>query len=80
VINKCKKSEIIFLCFVYFLGLALRLGPRLGFDPYLLTFHADIWYRLCLAQYVLDFGRLPLWDIRYEAYGHVPVWYTPLAV
>lgn len=49
----------------------------MSLDPHLLTFEADIWYRLCLAQYVLDHGQLPLWDIRYEAYGPVPVWYPP---
>ncbi len=75
-----KKSEIIFLILIYLSGVFLRLFPRLSLDPHLLCFEADIWYRVCLAQYLLDHGHLPAWDIRYEAYGHVPVWYNPLAI
>src|SRR3989338_4676896 len=81
--NKSKKFplwEILFLLGLYIFGVSIRLIPRLDLSPYLLTFSADIWYRLCLAQYVLDHGHLPVWDIRYEAYGQVPVWYNPLAV
>lgn len=75
-----KKSEIFFLLFVYLIGVGFRLIPRLSLDPHLLTFQADIWYRLCLAQYVVDNGHLPVWDIRYLAYGHVPFWYNPLSL
>ncbi len=75
-----EKFEIIFLLTVYAIGVAFRLLPRLSLDPHLLTFQADIWYRLCLAQFLLDHGHLPLWDIRYEAYGYVPLWYNPLSI
>ena len=76
----CKyRQEILFLCLVYFLGLGLRLVPRLGFDPHLLTFNADVWYRLSLAQYFSDYGRLPEFSLRYLAYGQVPYWYPPLS-
>ncbi len=74
------KREFFYLAFLYFSGLFLRLYPRFTLHPHLLTFEADIWYRLCLAQYLLDHGSLPEWDIRYEAYGQVPFWYNPLAV
>ena len=73
-------KEFLFLFVIYLLGVSLRLIPRLFFHPELLTFQADIWYRLCLAQYVVDHGALPVWDIRYAAYGQVPFWYNPLAV
>lgn len=75
-----KKSELFFLLFIVLAGIAFRLMPRLALDPHLLTFQADIWYRLCLAQYLIDHGSLPEWDIRYLAYGHVPLWYNPLAL
>lgn len=74
------RKEVVFLCITFVVAVAFRLIPRLGFDPYLLTFDADIWYRLCLVQFTLDNGHLPVWDIRYEAYGQVPFWYTPGAV
>lgn len=70
--------DVLWLVGLYGLGVALRLLPRLDLNPHLLTFEADIWYRLALAQYVLDHGSLPLWDLRYEAYGLVPTWYNPL--
>lgn len=74
------RKEILFICALYLVCVAIRLLPRLAIDPHLLTFDADIWYRLCLAQYVLENGHPPQWDIRYQAYGHVPFWYTPLAL
>lgn len=77
---RLKPSETFFLIFLYGLSVCIRLLPKLAFDPHLLTFDADIWYRLCLAQYVLDNGHLPVWDIRYSAYGNVPFWYNPFAV
>lgn len=73
-------KEIIFLLGVYAGGLLLRLLPKLMAHPHLLTFEADVWYRLCLAQYFLDWGHLPAWDIRYASYGQVPFWYNPLGV
>ena len=77
---RLKPSEIFLLLVIYILSVAIRLLPKLAFDPHLLTFDADIWYRLCLAQYVLDNGHLPVWDIRYASYGQVPFWYNPFAV
>ena len=74
------RKEILFICCLYLVCVAIRLLPRLAIHPQLLTFDADIWYRLCLAQYVLENGRPPQWDIRYLAYGHVPFWYTPGAL
>lgn len=72
--------EILFLLFIYSSGLYFRLLPRLDQDPHLLTFEADIWYRLTMAQNLLDNGHLPAQDIRYQAYGYVPFWYPPLGL
>ncbi len=77
---RLRRVELIFLFATFVVAVAFRLIPRLGIDPYLLTFDADIWYRLCLVQFTLDNGHLPVWDIRYLAYGQVPFWYTPGAV
>ncbi|MBZ0166947.1 MAG: glycosyltransferase family 39 protein, partial [Candidatus Omnitrophica bacterium] len=77
---RLSRKEILFLSALYLGCVAIRLLPRLGIDPHLLTFDADIWYRLCLAQFVLENGHPPVWDIRYSAYGHVPFWYTPIAL
>lgn len=74
-----KRHELIFLLGVYLLGLYLRLVPRLEIDPHQLTFQGDIWYRLCMAQAILDNHVLPDPDIRYLAYGYVPMWYPPLS-
>lgn len=71
--------EAIFLFAVYVVGLYLRLAPRLEIDPHLLTFQGDIWYRLCMAQFIYDNKILPHPDIRYLAYGYVPMWYPPLS-
>ncbi|MBI1870158.1 MAG: hypothetical protein HYS07_03090 [Chlamydiae bacterium] len=62
-------TETFFLILIYGSGLYFRLLPRLDQDPHLLTFEADIWYRLCMAQNLMDHGHLPQDDIRYEAYG-----------
>jgi len=67
------------LALIYLLGVALRLYPRLLIDPHLLTFQGDIWYRLAMAQYILDHHALPEPDLRYLAYGSVPMWYPPLS-
>ncbi|MFQ5975251.1 MAG: ArnT family glycosyltransferase [Candidatus Hydrothermarchaeales archaeon] len=73
------KFEAIFLLSIYAVGLFLRLAPRLAIDSHLLTFQGDIWYRLAMAQYIFDFKRLPIPDLRYRAYGFVPMWYPPLS-
>lgn len=75
-----RKTDGIMLLIFFLAGVLLRLLPRINLDPHLLTFQADIWYRICLAQYLLDHGHLPFSDIRYLAYGHVPFWYNPLAI
>lgn len=74
-----KKGQYFFLISLYALGLLLRSYPRLGIDPHLLTFQGDIWYRLSMAQYILDHMALPNPDLRYIAYGEVPMWYPPLS-
>ncbi len=76
---RISRYEALFLIGVYLTGLYLRLEPRLGIDPHLLTFQGDIWYRLTMAQYILDNHALPHPDIRYLAYGYVPMWYPPLS-
>jgi hypothetical protein len=73
------RYELLFLLLLYLVGLALRLGPRLAIDPHLLTFQGDIWYRLSMAQYIQDHWALPEPDLRYRAYGPVPLWYPPLS-
>lgn len=74
-----KNSHKAFLVALYAIGLFLRLYPRLGIDPHLLTFQGDIWYRLAMAQHILDNFALPNPDLRYLAYGEVPMWYPPLS-
>jgi hypothetical protein len=74
-----KNSHKAFLAAIYILGLFIRLNPRLSFDPHLLTFQGDIWYRLAMAQFILDNFSLPSPDLRYLAYGKVPMWYPPVS-
>ncbi|MFQ6105585.1 MAG: hypothetical protein ACE5NL_00755 [Candidatus Hydrothermarchaeaceae archaeon] len=71
--------ETVFLLIVYAIGLYFRLWPRLEIDAHLLTFNGDIWYRITMAQYILDHWALPDPDIRYLAYGYVPMWYPPVS-
>lgn len=71
--------ETLFLVAIYLISLYLRLEPRLEIDAHLLTFQGDIWYRLCMAQYIFDHQTLPEPDIRYESYGYVPMWYPPVS-
>ncbi|GBE17930.1 hypothetical protein BMS3Abin16_00518 [archaeon BMS3Abin16] len=73
-----KNSHKAVLAAVYLLGLFIRLYPRLGIDAHLLTFQGDIWYRLAMSQYIVDHLALPNPDLRYLAYGNVPMWYPPL--
>ncbi len=77
--EKERKFEIAFLSCVYLLGLIIRLYPKLTVSPHLPSFLGDVWYRICMAQYMLDHGSLPIPDIRYLAYGYVPLWYPPLS-
>ena len=72
--------ELLFLILIYASGIYFRLIPRLSLDPHLLTFEADIWYRLTMAQNLMDHGHLPEFDIRYQAYGNIPFWYPPLSL
>jgi len=74
-----KKWELYFLVLIYVASLALRLAPKLFFDPHLPAFQGDIWYRICMAQYMYDHWTLPEPDIRYLPYGYVPLWYPPLS-
>jgi hypothetical protein len=74
-----KNSHKAFLVAVYIVGVIIRLYPRLEIDPHLLTFQGDIWYRLAMSQYIVDNIALPNPDLRYLAYGNVPMWYPPLS-
>ncbi len=71
--------EMLFLLGVYVVGLLLRLLPRLEIDSHMLTFQGDVWYRVCMAQYIKDHKALPEPDIRYRPYGYVPMWYPLLS-
>ncbi|MGC1122850.1 MAG: glycosyltransferase family 39 protein [Candidatus Methanofastidiosia archaeon] len=75
-----KRWEVYFLISIYLFCLAIRLAPKLPVDPHLPAFQGDVWYRICMAQYIFDHGRLPEPDIRYLSYGFVPMWYPPLSV
>jgi len=75
---KINRNEIAFLLLIYALGLFLRLYPKLQVDSHLLAFQGDVWYRVAMSQYVFDYHRLPEPDLRYAAYGNVPMWYPPL--
>jgi hypothetical protein len=77
---KVSKREGLFLLFIYIFSVAIRLIPKLYLDSHLPAFQADVWYRICMAQYILDHWKLPEPDIRYLAYGYVPMWYPPLSV
>lgn len=72
------RVEIYFLLIIYLLGLYFRLIPRLRLDPHLLTFNADIWYRLCISQYIYDTGCYPQFSLRYLPYTYIPSWYPPI--
>lgn len=70
--------EIIFLFGVYAAGLYFRFFQRLSLDPHLLTFNADIWYRLAISQYIYDHGHASAFSIRYLPYTFMPEWYPPV--
>ncbi len=76
---RVSRREALLLAGVYLLSLALRLLPKLATDEHLPVFQADVWYRIAMAQYVLDHHELPEPDLRYRAYGYVPMWYPPLS-
>jgi len=77
---KLKRWELYFLISVYVFSVAIRLLPKLYLDSHLPAFQGDIWYRICMAQYIFDNWTLPEPDIRYIPYGYVPMWYPPLSV
>lgn len=79
MIRNLKRWEIYFLIAVYVFSVAIRLLPKLYIDSHLPAFQGDIWYRICMAQYVYDTWALPEPDIRYLPYGYVPMWYPPLS-
>lgn len=74
-----KRWELYFLISVYVFSVAIRLLPKFYMDSHLPAFQGDIWYRICMAQYVYDNWMLPEPDIRYIPYGYVPMWYPPLS-
>ena len=76
---KLNLKEKGFLLCLYAVSVGLRLIPRLRIDPHLLPFMGDVWYRLCMGQFILDHHSLPEPDIRYVPYGYVPMWYPPLS-
>ncbi len=76
---RLSRFEALFLLAIYAASLYLRLAPRLEIDAHLLTFQGDIWYRLCMAQFIRDNWALPIPDIRYDSYGFVPMWYPPIS-
>lgn len=76
---RVSRYEALFLLTIYLASLYLRLAPRLEIDAHLLTFQGDIWYRLCMAQFIRDNWALPSPDIRYDSYGFVPMWYPFLS-
>lgn len=75
-----KRWELYFLISIYVLSVAIRLIPKLYIDSHLPAFQGDVWYRICMAQYMADNWTLPDPDIRYLPYGYVPMWYPPLSV
>ncbi|MBU7022618.1 MAG: hypothetical protein HXS40_00500 [Theionarchaea archaeon] len=60
-----KRWEVYFLISIYLFSVAIRLVPKLTVDPHLPAFQGDVWYRICMAQYIFDHARLPEPDIRY---------------
>ncbi len=75
-----KDNDVLFLLIIYGFGVFIRLGPKLDVDSHLPVFLGDVWYRICMSQYMLDFHALPIPDIRYLPYGDVPLWYPPLSM
>jgi hypothetical protein len=80
ILQWIKDNDALFLLIIYAFGVFIRLGPKLEVDSHLPVFLGDVWYRICMAQYMLDFHALPIPDIRYLPYGDVPLWYPPLSM
>lgn len=80
ILQWIKDNDALFLLLIYAFGVIVRLGPKLELDSHLPVFLGDVWYRICMAQYMLDFHALPIPDIRYLPYGDVPLWYPPLSM
>ncbi len=80
MVLKLKRWELYFLISIYVFSLAVRLLPKLMVDSHLPAFQGDVWYRICMAQYICDYWNLPEPDIRYRPYGFVPLWYPPLSI
>ncbi len=78
-IRNMVRADVAFVAALYTLSVFLRLYPKLRVDSHLLAFQGDVWYRVCMAQYIYDHWSLPEPDIRYRAYGYVPMWYPPLS-
>jgi len=75
-----KRNDVLLIIIVYAFGVFVRLGPKLDMDSHLPVFLGDVWYRICMSQYIIDFHALPIPDIRYLPYGDVPLWYPPLSM
>ena len=80
ILQFIKNNDIYLLIAIYIFGVAIRLIPKLEVDSHLPVFLGDVWYRICMSQYILDFHALPIPDIRYIPYGDVPLWYPPLSM
>jgi hypothetical protein len=77
---KVKRWELYFLLSIYIFSVVIRLLPKLYVDSHLPAFQGDVWYRICMSQYIFDNWTLPEPDIRYLPYGYVPMWYPPISV
>ena len=75
-----REHDVLLLLIIYAFGVFVRLAPKLEVDSHLPVFLGDVWYRICMSQYILDFHALPVPDIRYLPYGDVPLWYPPLSM
>ena len=80
ILKWVKRHDLTLILLVYFFGVYIRLAPKLEMDIHLPVFLGDVWYRICMSQYILDFHALPIPDIRYLPYGDVPLWYPPLSM
>ncbi|MBN1786121.1 MAG: glycosyltransferase family 39 protein [Candidatus Methanofastidiosa archaeon] len=80
ILKWIRRHDLALILLVYFFGVYIRLAPKLEMDSHLPVFLGDVWYRICMSQYILDFHALPIPDIRYLPYGDVPLWYPPLSM
>ncbi|MHC1608836.1 MAG: glycosyltransferase family 39 protein [Candidatus Methanofastidiosia archaeon] len=79
IVALLKNNDILLLTAIYVFGVFIRIAPKLEMDSHLPVFLGDVWYRICMSQYILDYHALPIPDIRYIPYGDVPLWYPPLS-